>query len=174
MLLFTDPSSINTDLLGGALGCPRPGCAGVLGPWGWARIRWVRVTPQRHVSHQPRRARCRACHRTHVLASLATYPRRVDSIDTVGAAVVAAAAGLEHLQVAELVGLPATTVRDWIRRARINAEDIRVIATTVEAVGRMLAAWTLRIGPLASPWQLVAALTDARLLAPPSRRRNAA
>ena len=148
------------------------------------------------MSDWPRRARCRACHRTHVLASLVTYPRRVDSIDTVGAALVAAAAGLGHRQVAELVGLPATTVRDWIRRARINAEGIRVIATIrvhaldplagalaptgtvlgdmVEAVGRMLAAWTLRIGPLASPWQLVAALTDARLLAPPSRRPNAA
>ena len=49
-----------------------------------------------------------------------------------------------------------------------------VLGDMVEAVGRMLAARTLRIGPLASPWQLVAALTDARLLAPPSRRPNAA
>lgn len=195
MLLFTDASSINTDLLGGALDCPSPGCAGTLRPWGWARIRQIRITAHRHVSDQPRRGRCRTCHRTHVLASLATYPRRVDSIDSVGAALTAAATGLGHRQVAAIVGLPPTTVRDWLRRARINAEEIRVIATIrvhaldplahplsptgtalgdmVDAIGRMLAAWTLRIGPPTSPWQLAAALTDVGLLAPPKPRRNA-
>jgi hypothetical protein len=43
----------------------------------------------------------------------------------------------------------------------------------IDAVGRMLAAWTLRLGPPASPWQLATAITGGRLLAPPSRRRSA-
>jgi hypothetical protein len=195
MLLFTDPSSINTELLGGTLDCPRSGCAGTLRPWGWARPRQIRVSPQRHISVRPRRGRCGACSRTQVLASWITYPRRVDTVETVGAALTAAATGLGHRRVAERLGLPATTVRDWIRRARINAEDVRVIATIrvhaldplahplaatgtalgdmIDAVGRMLAAWTVRIGPPASSWKLAAAITGGRLLAAPSHRRNA-
>jgi len=196
MLLFFDHSSINTDLAAGALSCPRRGCGGRLGPWGWARIRAVRMAPGHVERHRPRRGRCRLCRRTHVLAPLLAYPRRADSIETVGAALLAAVAGLGHRHVAAQVGVPATTVRGWLRRATANADAVRATATVklhdldpmaaplrptgsalgdmVDAVGRAVAAWALRIGPPAAPWQLAAALTRGGILAPPPPRVGSA
>lgn len=75
-----------------------------------------------------RRGRCRACHRTHVLASPDSYPRRVDHVDVVARALMGAAAGLGHRQAAALVERPASTVRDWIRRAPRNSKAVRVVA----------------------------------------------
>ncbi len=43
---------------------------------------------------------------------------------------LAVADGLGHRLVAASVGLPAMTVRGWLRRARLNAERVRASATT--------------------------------------------
>ena len=94
------------------------------------------------------------------------------------------------------VQLPATTVRDWLRRARTNSEHVRVVATLathafdplagpleptgsplgdmIGAIGRAVAALTLRLGVSgAGPWQRAMLLTHAATLAPPARPANA-
>lgn len=191
MLLIHDPSFAAACLAAGTLECPRGGCGGRLGPWGHARPRRLRLSRGRSETHTPRRARCRTCGQTHVLIPTRSYPRRADSVETVGAALLAAASGLGHRRVAARVELPATTVRGWLRRARANSEAVRADATVatclldpmahrfdptgnalgdmVDAVGRAVAAWVLRFGPRTSPWQLAVTLTGAAILAPVPR-----
>ena len=188
MLLILDPSTAATDLTAGRLVCTKNRCGGVLGPWGYARTRHLRLGAGATQPHTPRRARCRSCSRTHVLVPTCSYPRRPDSTETVGAALLAAAGGLGHRRVAAHVGLPATTVRGWLRRARANSETIRANATIaahaldpllatigpkgspfadmIEAVGVAVAAYIRRLGPGAPPWQLALAITTAGILAP--------
>lgn len=156
--------------------------------YGVAPGRFLRIEAGRTEAHTPRRARCRRCGRTHVVASTRTYPRRPDTVETVGSALVAAAGGLGHRRVARQVGLPATTVRGWLRRARANSEAVRADATVavhaldpmagplnptgsalgdmLDAVGRALAAAILRLGPVPAPWQYAVVLTRAAILAP--------
>ena len=188
MLLIHDPVFAAACLAAGTLECPRGGCGGRPRPWGHARARRLRLSGGRYETHTPRRARCRACGQTHVLISTRSYPRRADSVETVGAALLGAASGLGHRRVAASVDLPATTVRGWLRRARANSEAVRADATVathqldpmahrfdpignalgdmVDAVGRAVAAWVLRFGPRPSPCQLAVALTGAAILAP--------
>lgn len=129
MLLILDSSTAAADLTGGRHACTKNGCGGVLGPLG------LRPDPSPPVGagatqpHTPRRARCRSCSRTHVLVPKCSYPRRPDSTETVGTALLAAAGGLGHRRVAAHVGLLVTTVRGWLRRARANSETIQVNAT---------------------------------------------
>lgn len=187
MLLCLDPSAAAADLAAGALACPRWGCEGRLGPWGHARPRWVRIAPSRRESHRPRRARCRSCGRTQVLVWARSHPRRVDAVETVGAALLASVSGLSDRAVAEQLGLPATTVRDWLRRARVNANAVQAEATAavlaldanvtrIEPVGSALgdmlttvgiaaSAARRRFGPIAPTWQLATVITGAGILA---------
>lgn len=187
MLLCHDPSTAAADLAAGQLTCPHRGCEGRLGPWGHARVRRVRLPAGRTEALRPRRARCRSCRRTQVLAWTRTYPRRPDTVEIVGSALVAAASGLSYRRVAELVDLPATTVRGWIRRARANSPTVEADATAaahaldpnaafakptgsplgdmLEAVGRALSAAIRRIGPHRAPWQLATVITAGGILA---------
>lgn len=132
-----------------------------------------------------------ACGRTHVLVAARTYPRRPDTVETVGAALLAAVEGLSYRRIAERVEVPATTVRGWLRRAKANSETIRANATIafhaldpmaanidpgasplsdiVEAVGRAVAAHIRQLGPRHPPWQLALTITRAGILAPRPR-----
>jgi hypothetical protein len=188
MLLCLDLTDATNQLLAGTLLCASPACAGVLRPWGHARFRSLRDGD----GYRPRRARCHTCRRTHVLGWAHSYPRRADHVNVVAAALLGAAAGLGHRAAAALVNRPSSTVRDWIRRARVNSEPVRVLATRralaldsvaerfdptgtplgdmLDAVGRAVMASTLRLGPSgAGPWQHALVITRAGILAP-SRR----
>jgi Homeodomain-like domain len=187
MLLVAHHADAVAELVDGTLECPTPACEGHLRPWGHARLRRVRVALDRIESLRPRRARCRSCRRSHVLSEMVTYPRRLDTVETVGRALVLAADGLGHRRVAEQLDRPESTVRDWLRRARTNSEAVRADATVayiridtssvgiapadsplgdmVSALGTATAAWVRRFGPVASPWRLSALLTRAGVLA---------
>jgi transposase len=52
-------------------------------------------------------------------------PRRRDSVETVGAALVMAANGSGHRTIAAKLERPESTVRNWLRRARAGAERLR-------------------------------------------------
>ena len=104
------------------------------------------------------------------------------------AALIAAATGPGHRRAAEHVGLPATTVRGWLRRARANSEAVRVAATVrahaldpmahafeptgnalgdmTDAIGRAISEHTVRLGAVAPPWHLAVAPIGRLLLAP--------
>ncbi len=60
-----DGALVERRLAGGELACP--GCGGVLGGWGHARLRPVRVLDGPDAGLVPRRSRCRRCGATHVL-----------------------------------------------------------------------------------------------------------
>jgi transposase-like protein len=184
VLLTNDPAATLARLDAGELACPS--CGGQLGPWGHARRRIARG--DNTGAHRPRRTRCRACRATHVVLSARRFPRRADTARTVGKALLAATGGLGHRQVAELVDRPATTVRDWLRRARANSDLVRADAalaayqldpnlnwrpeptgTTlgdmVETLGTAIAAWARRFGPVEDPWALAVQLTGGGILA---------
>lgn len=112
----------------------------MLGPWGYARTRRLRLGPGRTQARTPRRARCRTCRRTHVLVPATSYPRRPDTVETFGEAVLAAVRGVGYRRAADEIGLPATTVWGWLQRARANSKTVRVNATiAAHALDPMLA-----------------------------------
>ena len=161
-------------------------CGGDLARWGYARRRLVRGVGQL----RPRRVRCTGCRVTHVLLSVACLLRRADGVEVIGAALRLKAAGAGHRPIAERLDRPATTVRGWLRTFARHAETVRsvftmllarldpltgplpcgssVLADAVEVVGAAAAAARRRLGVVGavSPWQLVSAVTNGRLLAP--------
>lgn len=182
-MVGTDRGEVERRLRAGQLDCP---CGGPLAPWGHARRRTVRGVGVL----RPRRARCGACQVTHVLLSVACLARRADAAEVIGAALLAKARGQGHRPIAERLGRPASTVRGWLRAFAGNAETARIVATgllaeldplagpppahgsrfadAVEALGAVAAAARRRLGVLGavSVWQLAAALTGGRMLAP--------
>ncbi len=111
--------------------------------------------------------------------------RRRDLAEVIGAALAAKATGVGHRRAAVLVGVPASTVRGWLRRFALNAEAIRVwftvlahgldpmlapLAATatpfgdaVEAIAVAARAASLRLAPMA-PWSLASSASRGRLL----------
>ena len=184
-----DSAGVEGLLSAGRLGCP--GCGGRLRGWGHARSRVVRGEDGIGWRLRPRRARCAGCRRTHVLLPVSVLARRADVVSVIGAALAGAAAGLGHRPIAELLGRPAATVRGWLRRFASRAGPLRAAFTRLlcaldpdpqlpepagsqvaDAVAAILAAagavarrWGR--GALVLPaWELAAAVSGARLLAP--------
>jgi hypothetical protein len=126
---------------------------------------------------------------THVLLAVSCVLRRADGVEVIGAALRAKVSGAGHRPIAARLGLPASTVRGWLRGFARNAETARsiftallvtldpltgplpvhptLLADAVEAVGACAAAARRRLGVVGavSPWQLASAVTDGRLLA---------
>lgn len=194
MLFIHDLPTATAALVACEIACPHDGCDGALGPWGWARERPVRRSRGTHERLQPRRGRCRHCRRTQVLAEPRTLPRHPDAVETVGAALLAAADGAGYRTIAAELHLPATTVRGWLQRARSNSVSVCQQATRglltldpdadppaptatalgdmVDAIGRAVTAWVCRFGPVRSPWRTAVLLGAAPLLSPPGRHHT--
>ena len=126
-----DGAVVERQLAGGELACPSCGC--VLGGWGNARPRRVRVLDGTGRELVPRRSRCRGCGATHVLLPGWCLARRADAGEVIGAALEAAAGGDGHRKIAVLVGRAAATVRGWLRRFAGRAEEVRVFFTVLLA-----------------------------------------
>jgi hypothetical protein len=192
-----DRDVVERQLAGGELGCPS--CGGVLGGWGNAAERRVRVLDGDDVRLRPRRSRCRGCGGTHVLLPAWCLLRRADAAGVIGAALEAAAAGGGHRKIAGLLGRPPSTVRGWLRRFAGQAEPVRAFFTVLlartspdpvmpaGAAGPVAAAVSAVAGAAAAVaarwpqvgevpvWAAASAASGGRLLAPgwPAAGRNA-
>ena len=174
-------------LAAGELACPD--CSGPLSPWGFARLREVRLLREVR-SVRPRRAICGACETTHVLSPSWLVPRRRDGAEVIGDALRLAVEGNGHRQIARELGRPAGTVRGWLRAAKIRAKSLRVCASrwlcaldpepgavtpadcelgdAVEAIILAIRAWVLRFGPSRfGVWELAVCLTGGLLSGTP-------
>ncbi len=181
LMVCAEQARVESELTGGLLSCPS--CRGVLGPWGHARRRVLRCSAGDRWL-RPRRARCRGCAGTHVLLSEQGLLRRRDEVVVIGAAIAAKVAGLGYRRIARGLGVPADTVRGWLRRFAERAELIRAhftrcavaldpelgpvlpagsaIADALEAVAVAARAWVLRFGP-AGPWRVASRLSGGLL-----------
>lgn len=79
MTVEADPVHVESWLAAGGIACPTCG-DGVLGGWGYARVRQVEGLSD---PVRPRRARCRACTVTHVLLPVTVLLRRAYSAERV-------------------------------------------------------------------------------------------
>ncbi len=183
-----DPVLVETRLADGRLTCP--GCEASLRPWGWARAREVHGLAE---TLRPRRARCVSCLVTHVLLPVTVLARRAYAADLIGDAVIARAGGSGHRPIGQRLGVPAATVRGWLRRLGTRLESSRVFLLQVAvragvdvavptalgclwrdllaALGAASAALTGRFGPVGvlgpvTAWQIAVACSAGRLLAP--------
>ena len=184
-----DAEGVEVRLRAGLVACPA--CMGSLSPWGFARPRVLRAVGGVRVRVRPRRGCCAGCGRTHVLLPLVGLSRRADTAAVIGAGLQARARGLGQRRIAALLGRARSTVRGWLRRFAGRAEAVRqvftallgdldadppalepagsVFADAVAAVRAAAGAVGRRWGGLAlavSAWQVAAAVTDGRLLAP--------
>lgn len=122
LMVSGDLDRVENELVAGRLRCR--GCGGRLARWGWARGRNVRMMGGGERRVEPRRARCVGCARTHVLLPDGLLVRRRDEVEVIGAALVAHAGGDGHRRIGERLGVPAATVRGWLRRFRAQAAVI--------------------------------------------------
>jgi hypothetical protein len=182
LIVCAEEARVEVELLGGLLGCPS--CREVLGPWGHGRERVLRCRSGDRLL-VPRRARCRGCAGTHVLLPEVMLLRRQDEVAVIGEAIEANVAGEGCRVIASRLGVPADTVRGWLRRFVGRAGLIRAlftrcavaldpmlgsvlpagsgVADALEAVAVAARAWVLRFGPR-PVWQIVSRLSAGGLL----------
>ena len=184
LMVSGDVGQVESELTSGGLRCP--GCAERLVPWGLARERKVRSLGGVERRVRPRRARCVGCGGTHVLLPDGLLVRRRDEVGVIGAALVAHVGGDGHRRIGEGLGVPAATVRGWLRRFRSRAVAVAAFFTqwalmlapgsdpptstgsavgdAVEAVGVATRAAVWRFGP-GPVWALAGRLCGGGLLA---------
>jgi transposase-like protein len=190
IVVVAEPGQVETDLAAGVLACPR--CGGVLRPWAHAASRPVRQLDGSTQAVRPHRARCAACRTTQVLLPGSLLPRRADTTEVIGAALLAKAAGRGWRRIAVELGRPPSTVRRWLRAARgphlgwlyrqgtehAVRLDPEVLAAGLDpqptalgdalvALAAAVAAWRRRFTRHARAWTLIGVFTRGRLLTPP-------
>jgi hypothetical protein len=111
--------------------------------------------------------------------------RRRDEAAVIGAAIEANVAGEGHRRIAGRLGVPADTVRGWLRRFAERSGEVRAhftrcavvldpeigavlpagggIADALEAIAVAVRAWVLRFGP-GDPWRIASVLSGGVLL----------
>ena len=183
-----DAAGVERMLKEGSLCCPC--CEGRLAPWGHARKRVIFGPGRRGRVVRPRRSRCRGCRVTHVLLAAGMLARRPDEAQVIGAALAAAARGQGHRRIARVLGVPADTVRGWLRRfaglaghvreaftgvaAAVSADPVPLapagspvadavaaVVAAAQAIGRR---WPQLL--MVSPWEVACAVTSGSLMAP--------
>lgn len=130
---------------------------------------------------------------THVLLPVTVLLRRAYAAEVIGAALLARAGGHGHRWIGAVLGVPAATVRGWLRvvGARLEAVRVRLWQVAHRAgvdidvsqalgcpwrdllavLGAATAAVTGRFGPFGvlgavTAWQVAVACSAGRLLAP--------
>lgn len=183
-----DQVRVESRLTGGGIDCPH--CGASLRPWGWGRPRRVRGVAG---VLRPRRARCSGCSITHVLLPVTVLLRRAYAVDVIGAAVAARAHGSGFRPISARLGVPAATVRGWLRVMSGRLATTRVVFLGVAhragvdvaipdglgcpwrdvlaALGAATASITARFGPRGvvgevTGWQVATACSAGRLLFP--------
>ena len=183
LIVAADQDEVEGDLRAGRLGCPP--CGGVLRPWGHGRSRVLRRRVGRQDRFRVRRARCRGCRVTQTLLPEVSLLRRLDDVETIGAAIEAKAAGQGYGRIAAELERPKDTVQGWLRAFRRAAEAIRAhftrwahaldpllgpihpaadpVADALSAIGEAARAAVLALGPRPL-WWLVSRLSGGVLL----------
>jgi hypothetical protein len=109
-----------------------PDCGRRLGGWSGYR-RWARGPGTERL--WIRRKRCSRCRRSHALLPDFLLERRLDEVEVIGQALALSIGSQVGMRpVAERLGIPMTTARDWRRRFRVNAL-MMVTALVAVAVG---------------------------------------
>ena len=122
IIVGTDETAVEADLVNGRLACPN--CGSGLRPWGHGIERDVRLVVNTE-RRRFRRSICRPCGGTHVLVHEDTLVRRRDGAEVIGLALTAKVRGDGHRRIARVLGRPASTVRGWLRRFASRALAIR-------------------------------------------------
>jgi hypothetical protein len=116
VIIVAEPDQVDADLTGGRLPCPR--CGGRLQPWAHTTTRRVRQLDGSTQTVRPRRAHCTTCRTTHILLPGNLLPRRADTAEVIGAALLAKTHGHGWRLIAADLGRPPATGRRWLRAAR--------------------------------------------------------
>ncbi len=191
MMVVGSPEQAETALLAGEVACPH--CSAPLRAHGHASTRIVRGPGQERLTVRPRRGRCRGCGRTQVLLPAALALRRADTVEVIGTALAAKAAGNGYRTISAHMGRPLSTVRRWFRRIPeqhvhwlheqavkhafdLNPEMLfrpKQWPTLLGHCLNILAGAALAFNRLASielpPWTVIGYFTRGNLLSPPLR-----
>ena len=115
---------VDAQLGSGLLRCLGPGCGGRLARWGFGVERDL-VGPGGVTGRvRPRRALCAGCGVSRVLLPDSMLRRRQYGVEVIWAGLLAAARGRPWNQVAAELGVPYSTVREWLRRFARRADRV--------------------------------------------------
>lgn len=154
LMVGSDEGEVERELVAGGLACPE--CRSRLRPWGFARWRALRGRGGKPLGRRPRRSICSGCRATHVLLPVDGFCRRRDLAEVIGEALVAKMAGAGHRPIARGLGVPADTVRGWLRRFAARAGEIREHFTRLaHLLGVDLAGMAPRASPVADALEAI-------------------
>jgi hypothetical protein len=110
---------------------------GAAAAWGHGRERLMRLRGGARARLSPRLGRCGSCQTTHLIPSWMAS-RRADVVGVIAAAAAGSALhGIGTARIGADLGVPAATVRGWLRRLRTRAGAMRRDAMAI--FGRLTA-----------------------------------